>query len=290
MKQVKTVDYIKIEQSGENTYVKGVRNFCLDDILDCGQCFRWEKLNDGVWRGIISKYARTVEQNGDTLIFYGVTPGEFDEIWYNYFDFGRDYGMVKEILSRDEAMRRAISYTPGMRVLRQEPWEALCSFILSQNNNIKRIRGLVSRLCEGFGEKIDGGCSFPAPKALAGMTELDLAPVKSGFRAKYILDAARKVASNEVCLRRIHNMPLNDADTLLQTIRGVGPKVSACALLYGFGRAESIPRDVWINRVMARFYPNGIPAELSGFAGLGQQYLFHYIRNNTGALDVSAKK
>ena len=284
------MDYIKIEQSGENTVVTGVKNFCLDDILDSGQCFRWEKQAPGVWRGIVSKYARTVEQSGGALIFYGTTPREFDEVWYSYFDFGRDYGMVKEILSQDATMRRAIAYTPGMRVLNQEPWEALCSFILSQNNNIKRIRGLVGRLCEGFGEKIDGGFAFPAPNVLAKMAESDLAPVKSGFRAKYVLDAARKVASNEVQLEKIGGMSLDNAHKCLQTISGVGPKVSACALLYGFSRAECIPRDVWINRVMERFYPDGMPEELSGVAGLGQQYLFHTIRNSAEKLELSAKK
>ena len=284
------MDYIKIEQSGDNIIVTGVCNFCLDDILDSGQCFRWEKLKDGVWRGIVSKYARTVEQNGTALIFYGASQDEFDKVWYRYFDFGRDYGKVKEVLSKDAVMRRAISYTPGMRVLNQEPWEALCSFILSQNNNIKRIRGLVLRLCESFGEKIDGGFAFPKPETLAKMTQADLAPVKSGFRAKYVLDAARKVASGEVSLEGISGMPLEDASEHLQAISGVGPKVSACALLYGFGRVQCVPRDVWINRVMERFYPNGIPLGIKDVAGLGQQYLFHTIRNNAEMLELSAKK
>ncbi|MCL2034462.1 MAG: DNA-3-methyladenine glycosylase 2 family protein [Oscillospiraceae bacterium] len=284
------MDYIKIEQSGENIVVTGAGNFCLDDILQSGQCFRWEKLKDGAWHGIVSKYARTLRQDGTTLIFYGVSQDEFDQVWYRYFDFGRDYGMVKEKLSKDDVMRRAISYTPGMRVLNQEPWEALCSFILSQNNHIKRIRGLVLRLCENFGEKIDGGFAFPGPETLAKLTELDLAPVKSGFRAKYVLDAARKIASKEISLESIGGMTLQDADAHLQTISGVGPKVSACALLYGFGRAECVPRDVWINRVMERFYPDGIPAGIEDVAGLGQQYLFHTIRNSAEMLELSAKK
>lgn len=278
------MDYIKAEQSGADTVISGVKNFCLDDILDCGQCFRWDKLDEGLWRGIVAGKCRTIRQEGQTLTFYNVSVGEFDSVWYGYFDFARDYTEVKRVLSQDAAMRRAIEFTPGMRVLRQEPWEALCSFILSQNNNIKRIRGLVLRLCESFGEPCDGGFAFPPPERLASLSVEDLSPVRCGFRAGYILDAAKRVSSGEIDLPSLYSMELAQASGELQKIRGVGPKVAACALLYGLGHADSLPVDVWIDRAMNTFYPNGIPEEISGVAGLGQQFLFHYIRNDAEAL------
>lgn len=275
------MDYIKAEQMGNDVIISGLMSFSLDDILDCGQCFRWEKLEAGCWRGLVYGRCRTLRQENDALTFYDVDMDEFNEIWYDYFDFRRDYGEVRKTLYQDTAMRRAVDFTPGMRVLRQEPWEALCSFILSQNNNIKRIRGLVLRLCEAFGDPVEGGFAFPAPERLAALSEDGLAPVRCGFRAGYVLDAARKVSSGEVDFAEINRMPLETASRELQKIRGVGPKVAACALLYGFGRADSVPVDVWIDRALKEFYPDGIPAEIAGIAGLGQQYLFHYIRNRS---------
>lgn len=276
------MDYIKISQENNNVIVSGVQNFCLDDILDCGQCFRWEKLAVGYWRGIAHGLCLTVRQEGATIIFEDTSLAVFDSVWYDYFDFGRDYGEVKRILSQDAAMRAAIEFTPGMRVLRQEPWEALCSFILSQNNNIKRIRGLVSRLCEGFGEKIEGGYAFPSAKKLAGLAEEDLAPVRSGFRAGYVIAAAKTVESG-LQLEALREAPISEARLALMQIRGVGPKVAACALLYGLGREDSIPVDVWINRALSTYYPDGVPECIAEVAGLGQQYLFHYMRNKATA-------
>lgn len=278
------MDYIKVEQLGNDTVISGLADFDLDDILDCGQCFRWEKLETGAWRGLVRGCCRTVKQEKDTLVFCDVGMDEFNAIWYDYFDFGRDYGKVREILSKDDTMRRALEFTPGMRVLRQEPWEALCSFILSQNNNIKRIRGLVARLCENFGEPVPGGFAFPSPECIASLSEDELLPVRCGFRAGYVLDAARKVSSGAVDFSAIDKLPLQEAGLELQKIRGVGPKVAACALLYGFDRVESVPVDVWIDRALKEFYPDGMPAQIAGIAGIGQQYLFHYIRNRDAAV------
>lgn len=280
------MDYIETLRDGDDLIVNGVLHFCLDDILDCGQCFRWDKLSAGLWRGIAHGRCRTVRQENTSLRFYGVTQSEFDEVWYNYFDFGRNYGSIKQVLSKDPAMKRAVEFSPGMRVLRQEPWEALCSFILSQNNNIKRIRGIVSRLCESFGEPVDGGFAFPVPQKLAALSPDDLAPVRCGFRAAYVIDAAKKVTSGELDLPGLRTMPVDLASAELQKIHGVGPKVAACALLYGFARADVIPVDVWIKRALATFYPDGMPCGITEIVGLGQQYLFHYVRNNTESLEI----
>lgn len=274
------MDYIKATEKNHNVIISEVKNFCLDDILGCGQCFRWEQLAAGHWRGIVRGLCRTVRQEGATLVLENTSLAEFDAVWYDYFDFSRDYGEVKRVLSQDSAMGRAIAFTPGMRVLRQEPWEALCSFILSQNNNIKRIRGLVSRLCEGFGEAIEGGYAFPTAARLAALDVEALALVRSGFRAGYLI-AAAKAVEDGLDLDALRTLPLDEARAELVKIRGVGPKVAACALLYGLGRADSIPVDVWIDRALTEYYPNGIPDEIADVAGLGQQYLFHFMRNKS---------
>lgn len=208
----------------------------------------------------------------------GATPEEAQTVWAPYFDLERDYSAVCRTLASDPVLVSAIAFAPGLHLLRQEPWEALCSFILSQNNNIPRIRGIIARLCALFGEPVDGGFAFPVPERLAELTENDLAPIRSGFRAKYVLDAAQRVASGQLDLGALSGMPLEEARAALRTIRGVGPKVAECALLYGCGRVECFPVDVWIRRVLDCLYPQGFPAGFGPIAGIAQQYLFHYAR------------
>lgn len=164
--------------------------------------------------------------------------------------------------------------------MRQEPWEALCSFIISQNNNIKRIKGIVERLCQSFGEPIaDGVYNFPSYEVLARLSETDLAPLRCGFRARYIIDASRKVSSGEVNLERLKTCPIDEARQELIKITGVGAKVAECALLYGCGRIEGFPMDVWMKRAMTALFPDGLPECALPYAGIAQQYIFHYVRS-----------
>jgi N-glycosylase/DNA lyase len=254
-------------------------DFDIDLVLDCGQSFRWEKTAPYTWRGIAFARRLEVVQHGDNLIFNGTNEKDFYELWVPYFDLGRDYSAVKHFLSQDETLEKAIEFSPGLRLIKQQPWEALCSFIVSQNNNIPRIKGIISRMCESFGEKIGGDeFAFPTPQRLAQCSEQDLAPLRSGFRSGYILDAAKKVASGEVDLDAVGIMPLDKARATLMTIFGVGPKVAECALLYGCGRVECFPIDVWIKRVLVCLYPQGFPQQFAEIAGIAQQYLFHYAR------------
>lgn len=255
-----------------------VCDFDLGCILDCGQSFRWNRQADGSFCGVAFKRAVTVFQSGNSLTIKGADAGDRN-LWSDYFDLGRDYGAIKKRLSGDEVLSKAIGFSPGMRILRQQPWEALCSFIISQNNNIPRIKGIVERLCEAFGDEIAGGFyAFPEPERLASLCVEDLAPIRSGFRAKYILDAAKKVAGGEIDLEKISRMPIDDARAELRKITGVGPKVAECALLYGCGRVECFPVDVWIKRALECLYPEGFPREFDDCAGIAQQYLFHYAR------------
>lgn len=265
-------------QTGENRIIVEVEDFDLDAVFNCGQCFRWQRQSDGSYTGIaFGKRLHVARQGG--LLILDCGRAEYEALWCGYFDLDRDYGLIKRQLAGDPVLSAAIGHAPGIRILRQQPWEALCSFIISQNNNIPRITGIIERLCEGFGEKIEGGYAFPSPQALSTLEEADLAPIRSGFRAKYIIDAAQKVASGEVELDSLFSLPLAEARETLIKIKGVGPKVADCALLFGCGRIECFPTDVWIKRVLACFYPQGFPQEYMVFGGIAQQYLFHYARS-----------
>jgi len=262
----------------EGFALEGVRHFDLEAILDCGQAFRWEKTGEQSFRGVARGLYREITQRGDSLIFHNVTREEFDSVWFDYFDLGRDYGALKAALAGHSRLREAIEFAPGIRVLRQDGWEALVTFIISANNNIPRIKAAVRRLCEHFGNAILGGHDFPIPARLAALTPEDLAPVRCGFRAKYIIDAARAVSEGRVNLADLHTLPLPEARAALQTIKGVGPKVAHCTLLFGFARVECLPVDVWIARALEAWFPDGLPEDVREVAGIAQQYIFHYAR------------
>lgn len=266
-------------------------DFSLPDILDCGQCFRFWAVEDPdapsgsqTYEGVaLGRYLRLRRDSDGNVLFYDTTLEEFERLWRRYFDLDTDYCAIKASLSRDPVLKEAAAWAPGIRILRQDGWEALCCFILSQNNNIARIKGIVDRFCQGFGSPIGtfGGqerFAFPTPQQLQGVTAEDLAPLRAGFRAKYLADAVAKVNAGQIRLEELPVLPIDDARQQLQQIHGVGPKVAECALLYGFGRMECFPLDVWMKRVMAQLLPQGLPDCAQDCAGIAQQYLFHYAR------------
>ena len=247
--------------------------------LDCGQAFRFSE-SDGVWRGVAMGRALSLAQEGNKITLFDVSEKEFNSLWRGYFDLDRNYEMIKSSVSSNEILKKATDFSDGIHILRQEPWEAVCSFIISANNNIPRIKGIISRLCENFGEQIaDGLFTFPSAERIASLTLDDLAVIKSGFRAKYILDAAQKFSSNEIDVEALYTLPINEARNALMTIKGIGPKVADCALLFGWGRVECFPVDVWIRRAMTHFFgEGGLPSEAVEYAGIVQQYLFYWAR------------
>ena len=252
-------------------------DFDLDETLDCGQAFRWQKI-DGIgkcaYTGHFLNDALTISQNEDgEFVFHDVSEEDFVGKWVNYFDFETDYSAMKREFSADETLSKACEFAGGIRLLRQDSWECLISFIISQNNNIPRIKGIIGRLCEHYGGK------FPSAADLSDETPDSLSYLRSGFRAKYICDAVNRVNSGETDLAEIAAMPIDDARKSLKEIKGVGPKVAECVLLFGMHRTEAFPIDVWIKRVLADYYPEGFPEFAQKNAGIAQQYLFHYIRN-----------
>lgn len=272
------MDYMAGEVAGNNYILKGARHFDLAATLDCGQAFRWEQVGEDSFRGIAFGRLLEIQRRGEDVILYGVSEEEFHTCWRSYFDLDRNYGKLKKLFRQDPVLCQAVEFAPGIRVLRQDGWEALCSFIMSQNNNIVRNKGMIDRLCRLAGEEIPGGYAFPTPEQLAGMTLEDLAPARCGFRTKYILDAAKAVCEKRVCLEQAAKLPLQEAREMLMQIYGVGPKVADCALLYGLGRVDCVPMDVWMKRVMERWFPQGLPEWTKETGGIAQQYLFHYAR------------
>ena len=274
------------EFKNNNIYISGIENFDLPHTLDCGQAFRWEEKNNGIWCGVaLNKYLEIEKSSDGTIILHNTTEADFCDIWCDYFDFNRDYNEIITAISGNEILKKASSFGLGIRVLNQEPWETLCSFIISQNNNIKRIKGIISRLCENFGEEKNGYYTFPTAEKIANLTLDDLAVLRSGFRAKYILDAAIKVSNGEIDLYNLKNLSTDEARNELMKIKGVGPKVADCALLFSHKHIDAFPKDVWIKRAMEVLFGGELPKEAIPYAGIVQQYIFFYARETKLKLD-----
>jgi len=261
------MDYKEIGYANSDTTFK-ICHFDLQQILDNGQAFRWEKI-DKYYTGFAHGRRLDITQTGDEVLLKDVSKADFESIWKVYFDLERDYGEIRLLFAEYGGihLQEAMDYSPGLRMLNQDPWETLISFILSQNSNIPRIKNMIRALC--------AESEFPSAEKLA---TADLTHVKSGYRAEYIIDAARKVSSGEIDLKALEHLPTDEVRENLMKIRGVGPKVADCVLLFAFGRTEVCPMDVWMKKVMTRLYPRGFPDEIKPFAGIAQQYLFHYVR------------
>ncbi len=267
------------EFKNNNTYLTLTDPFDLAQTLDCGQAFRFEPITDTKWGGVAYDRYLEIEKCADgTVILYNVSKEDFESIWKDYFDLDRDYSEIIAKISTNEVLKTASHYGRGIRVLNQPPWETLCSFIISQNNNIKRIKGIIARLTENFGEKIEGGYTFPTAEKLSVLEPEDLSELRAGFRAKYIIDAARKVASGEVDLSRLYALPYEEAQAELLKIKGVGSKVADCALLFSHRHIDALPKDVWIKRALTVLFGGELPEVAVPYAGIVQQYIFFYAR------------
>ena len=270
-------DTYKVE---ENKIILNPDCFDLALTLDCGQAFRWVQTGEDEWHGVAFSKPLTLKKTDRGIEFIGTTKEDFEYIWIPYFDLERDYGTLCRRFTADRYLAEAVDTCYGIRLLRQDPWEAICSFIISQNNNIPRIKGIIDRLCRLLGEHLGGDdYSFPFAQRIAEAGVDALAPIRAGFRAKYIIDAAEKVASGEIDIEKIYSLSLDEGRDELIKIKGVGEKVAQCSLLYGFGKVDAFPVDVWVKRIMSELYPDGLPECTNGVRGIAQQYLFHWRRN-----------
>ena len=265
------------------TVINEVKDINLKHVFECGQCFRWNQNSDGEYTGIVDDIVAKVLLENDKLIIEAT--GEYN--WNEYFDLNRDYGLIKEELKRkDEIIKDAIEYGYGIRILKQDLWEVIASFLISQNNNIPRIKGCIEKLSILYGSKIkDGYYSFPKAETISRLTVDDLNEVKLGYRAKYLIETAK-------AYERIDFNSSKEAYEWLLGLSGVGPKVANCIMLFGLGYYDSYPIDVWVRKVMKELYSIEGDDKILMFAkdrfgeygGFAQQYLFYYMRDKKGKM------
>ncbi len=250
---------------------------------ECGQCFRFNKIDESEYVIFACNRPLTIRKQGEDWLFLDITEEEFKESFFKYFDLERDYGEIIKSYSGDESIARAATEGNGIRIFRQDAFETIISFIISANNNIPRIKKIIEALCVLLGERVGNGYAFPTPESIVNAGIEGLAPIRAGFRTKYIVDAAQKVASGEISLEYVKNCGYTDALNELKKIKGVGDKVANCVLLFGFGYYNAFPIDVWVKRVINKYYGEGFdPCTLGEYAGVAQQYLFYYERNILG--------
>lgn len=285
---------MKVSDISGGILLEEVQHFDAKHIFECGQCFRWKREEDDSYTGVA--YGRVLNVKSDydkgTVTLNNTNRKEFFEIWYNYFDLGEDYGAIKATLSEDEVLKGAIEFGRGIRILNQEPWELVISFIISANNNIPRISRSIDILSQMFGRPISYKgmtyYSFPDAEALgsAELEQIDLC--RAGFRCKYIYQSARMIDGEELDLRAIAKQDTKAAKKELMRLAGVGPKVADCIMLFSMQKHDAYPVDVWVKRVTEYFYLHKdvsmkqiqefAQGRFDGLAGFAQQYLFYFAR------------
>lgn len=272
--------------------IENIPYFDIFKSFDCGQCFRFDEVsifgNKYEYGGVaFGRYVVFAQNHPNEIIIYNATYKDYIEIWKHYLALDVDYEKIdSEILCalNHRHMDAAIQYGRGIRILRQDKWEAVCSFIISQNNNIPRIKKIIASMCEKYGQSIDfldeRHYSFPSAEVLLKAGIEEIFALKTGFRAKYIIDACEKIVSKEVDLDLIYKeQSFNACVDSLCKIKGIGLKVASCALLFGFDKTEAFPVDVWIKRVIDNRFDGSIDIlALGKNAGIAQQYLFYYER------------
>lgn len=282
---------MEIVQTSQGLILKGVNDFFPAHIFECGQAFRWNWDSIGYVGIVGDRVIRVSYHQGDVLL-ENVSVGDYHSFWRCYFDMDRDYGQVKATLSRDPLLKRAMEYGWGIRILNQDPWETLISFIISANNNIPRIKRTIENLAVRFGRRIEWEgrdfYAFPMPADLAGASTEELTACGCGYRAQYIKRTAEMVCGGEIRLDEIADLPYKEAHKALMACPGVGPKVADCVLLFSMGKTEAFPVDVWIKKVMECLYAASTAntrevkelawQKFGQLAGFAQQYLFYYAR------------
>lgn len=276
--------------------ISGIEHFDLTHTFDCGQCFRWVKNDDNSYSGVAYGKAVKISVSNGSLTIYNTSLSDVQDLWIDYLDLRRDYKQIKALYTNDEYVSKAMEFGHGIHILNQEVFECIISFIISSQNQIPRIKQIVAKLCEMYGKEciLDGNTlySFPSLSDMAGITEKELEPLKAGYRASYIVDAVNKLSSGEVNMASLKAMSYSDAKKELLKIKGIGPKVADCILLFSLGKSEAFPIDVWVQRTMRTLYlgENATNKQIETeaerlfgkYAGFAQQYLFYYARENGG--------
>lgn len=303
------MDFIKIEENDNSVVIKGVKNFNIKQVLECGQCFRWERITDNNYIVVAKRRVIEVIQNDDEVIIENTNMEDLNNIWIDYFDLNRDYSSIKEELSKDELLKKSVEFGYGIRILNQDPFEMLISFIISARNSIPSIKKTVNKISEKWGDEIEYKgktyYAFPTPKQLKDATLEEIQDTGASFRSKYIISTIKNVndaieaKSNgkltddliKYDLEHIKSLSSDECHIALQNFMGVGAKVADCIMLFSMGKHSAFPVDVWVKRAMIHFYlaPDVSLAKIRVFgrekfgelSGMAQQYLFYYARENS---------
>lgn len=285
---------MKIYEENNSVILEGVADFDPKHIFECGQCFRWHKQDDGSYTGVAMGKILNVKREDNKIYLNNTNLEDFNNIWYNYFDLETNYTDIKKTLKNmDEYLDKACDFGWGIRILRQDGWEMLISFIISSNNRIPMIQKAIDNLSRNYGKYIGeyGGkeyYAFPTPEELNKASQEEIRACQTGFRDKYIKSTAESVVANNDDVVGYKRLETDECIKELLKFNGVGPKVADCITLFGMQKYDTFPVDVWVKRVMQEFYVDEDMSlqkirsyaidkfgDLSGFA---QQYLFYYAR------------
>ena len=285
---------MNIIQKDNKITIHDIRDFNITHIFECGQCFRWNREDDGSYTGVVKNKVINVLQQENTVEFNNINTDDFDII-KNYFDFDTDYETIKNTLNTDEIMAEAIKFGEGIRILNQEEWETMISFMISANNRIPMIKKVIENLSISFGDYIGNYrgkeyFSFPTAERLSAAPVERILECKTGFRAPRIKAAATRFLNEKDKIYNIKNMSYDEGLAYLKTYKGIGDKVANCILLFSMRHIDTFPVDVWVRRVMQTLYvsKDTKDADIRKFAenkfgkysGFAQQYLFYYAREN----------
>ncbi|MDR0742515.1 MAG: hypothetical protein LBE98_03565 [Puniceicoccales bacterium] len=264
-----------------------IRNadFCIEQIANSGQCFRINKLGSAdIWQVVAFGKALTVHRVDRSTSVFHCSPEEFQSIWVDYFDLRRNYGTIKDLIltANDPFLCDAVAYGAGLRILRQDLWEVIVSFIISQRNNIPRIKNTIEKLCAPY------AYVFPSPHILAQYEEKDFCSLGLGYRARYLMDIVENVEAGIFDMEYLKTLSSEETIAYLKNFNGIGEKVANCIALYGLHRLEAFPVDTWISRIIQNRYGGNFTIKnLSPYAGIVQQYMFFYQRNFRRKKNVS---
>ena len=279
--------------------IKNCKSFKAKDIFDCGQCFRWNEEPDGSYTGIFGHNVLNVKEEKD-IVITGICDGNIEDICKKYFDLDRNYEEIKETLSLiDDNMKESIKYGKGIRILNQDLWEMIISFIISANNNIPRIKGIIERMSAKYGQEIrfrgTSYYTFPTIDELSQASVKDLKDLGLGFRDRYVYETTKKIKEGKINLENLKQEPTNEVRKQLLTLTGVGPKVADCIMLFStLKKFDVFPVDVWVRRVMNDLYIHNEDEtkvnkkqiqeiardKFGALEGIAQQYLFYWKRES----------
>lgn len=287
------MDFMSYKFLDGNVVIEGIKNFELNHIFENGQCFRWQRTAINTYIIIAKGRVIELERKNNELIIYNSSMEDFENIWIDYFDLNRDYDEIKRSLNTDRYLKESMEFGYGLRLLNQDAFEMLISFIISSNNRIPMIKKVISLICERYGKEViykgNKYYLFPELEDLKDLTEEDFRACSSGFRGRYIYNTIQMI-NEKNNIEYIKSLDDNSCHKELQQFSGVGSKVSDCIMLFSMNKYSAFPVDVWVKRAMMKFYvaPDLTLSKIREFgrdkfkdlSGFAQQYLFYYVREN----------